>query len=479
MQKIFRRVLTIYIALYFISAVCPVFADVQMPKIFSSKMVLQRGMKVPVWGLAEKGEKITVALGGQKAETEAGQDGKWMVRLNEFQAGGPYTMIVSGKNRLVFDDVLFGDVWLCSGQSNMGFRLKSAENAETEIPQANFPKIRLATVPCTSKADPQDDVNMSPWTECTPESAANFTAVGYFFGKKIYQELNIPIGLINNSWGGATCEAYVNPKLLTENPDFAPMLDPDRIAKQKAQYRAGYLYNGMLLPIIPYGIKGVIWYQGCSNQGRAVQYRTLFKAMIKNWRDEWGQGDFPFYYVQLANFLKVQPNPSNSTWAELREAQTMALDLPKTGQAVIIDIGEAGDIHPKNKLDVGLRLAAIALHNDYGRDIVWASPMYQSMQINDNKIIVTFKEIGGGLAARGNDGVVKGFALAGADKIFYWADAKIDGNKVIVSCDKVAAPVAVRYAWSDNPVCNLYNKEGFPVCPFRSDNWKELSFGKK
>ncbi len=235
----------------------------------------------------------------------------------------------------------------------------------------------------------------------------------------------------------------------------------------------------MLLPIIPYGIKGVIWYQGCSNQGRAVQYRTLFKAMIKNWRDEWGQGDFPFYYVQLANFLKVQPNPSNSTWAELREAQTMALDLPKTGQAVIIDIGEAGDIHPKNKLDVGLRLAAIALHNDYGRDIVWASPMYQSMQINDNKIIVTFKEIGGGLAARGNDGVVKGFALAGADKIFYWADAKIDGNKVIVSCDKVAAPVAVRYAWSDNPVCNLYNKEGFPVCPFRSDNWKELSFGKK
>lgn len=462
-----------------LSICCQVFADVQMPKIFSSKMVLQREMKVPVWGWAEKDEKVTVAIGGQKAEATADQNGKWMVRLNEFQAGGPYTMIVTGKNRLVFDDVLFGDVWICSGQSNMGFRLKNAKNAATEIPTANFPKLRLATVPCTSKPDPQYDVNMRPWTECTPDSATNFTAVGYFFGKKIHQELNIPIGLINNSWGGATCEAYVNPKLLAENANFAPTLDPDRITKQKAQYRAGYLYNGMLLPIIPYGIKGVIWYQGCSNQGRAVQYRSLFKTMIKNWRDEWGQGDFPFYFVQLANFLKTVPEPTDSTWAELREAQTMALALPNTGQAIIIDIGDANDIHPTNKLDVGNRLAAIALHKDYGRDIVWASPMYQSMEIKGNKAIITFNGIGGGLVARSDDGIIKGFAIAGADKKFYWANAKIDGNKVSVTCDKVAVPVAVRYAWASNPVCNLYNKEGFPACPFRTDNWKELSAGKK
>ena len=454
-------------------------ADVKMPAVFNSNMVLQRDMNTPVWGWAAPGEAITVTIAEQTKKVTAAPNGDWSVRLDPVQAGGPYTLTVKGKNTLKFDNVLFGDVWICSGQSNMGFRLRSANNAEKEIAAANFPKIRLMTVNCVSKAVPQKDVSVVPWAECSPQNAGSFSAVGYFFGRKLYQELNIPIGLINNSWGGATCEAYIEKERLAEIPEFLPVLDQQRIEKQKPQYKAAHLYNAMVLPLVPYGIKGAIWYQGESNAGRAWQHGMLFPVMIQNWREIWGQGDFPFYFVQLANFMAVKEEPGESDWAELRETQSKTLSLRNTGEAVIIDIGEAKDIHPKNKQDVGSRLAAMALAKDYGKKVVWSGPRFQSLAINGNKAILSFDFVCSGLEARSLDGkkdvALKGFAIAGKDRKWYWADAKIDGDKVVVSSAKVANPVAVRYAWANNPVCNLYNKEGFPASPFRTDLWPGIT----
>jgi sialate O-acetylesterase len=347
-----------------------------------------------------------------------------------------------------------------------------------------------------------------------------FTAAGYFFGRELYRNLQVPIGLIHCSWGGSSCETWVKRSLLEADPQYRGLLDQwDRVCatydpeKAKAayqvqlakwkktveaakaagtaaprqprapgdprtgQHRPANLYNGMLLPVLPFAIRGVIWYQGETNAGRAYQYRSLFPLMIKNWRDDWKQGDFPFYFVQLANFRAVKPEPSDSDWAELREAQTMTLKVPHTGQAVIIDIGDAVDIHPKNKQDVGKRLALWALAKDYGRDVVYASPMYKSMTTKGSRVTISFDHACVGLTTKdGTD--AKGFAIAGADKKFFWADAKIVGDTVVASSPQVLQPVAVRYAWADNPVCNLYSKAGLPVCPFRSDDWPGITKGK-
>ncbi|MDO5582183.1 MAG: sialate O-acetylesterase [Planctomycetia bacterium] len=453
-----------------------VFADVKMPSIFASKMVLQRDMKIPVWGEAAPSEKITIDFADKKWTVIADEKGAWSVKLDPMSAGGPYKMTVKGKNTLVFEDILIGDVWICSGQSNMGFTLKRAKNAEEEIKNSDLPNVRLMTVSCTGDTAPQKDVRVNSWALCGPKTSPNFTAVGYFFGKNLYQDLKIPIGLINVSWGGATCEAFVNPKLLAEVPELAPLIEPARLQSiKKTQYKAGYLYNGMICPIKGYAIRGAIWYQGESNASRAFQHDLLFPIMVQNWREEWGQGDFPFYFVQLANYQKVSDQPAESSWAEIRESQDRALSsVRNSGQAVIIDIGEANDIHPTNKQDVGFRLAAIALAKEYGKKVVYSGPRIRSMKIVDNKAILSFDHVEGGLMIKG-DGPLKGFAVAGADRKFVWADAKIEGDTVVVSAKSVAAPVAVRYAWGSNPICNLFNKDGFPAAPFRTDHWPTIT----
>ncbi|MDD3587511.1 MAG: sialate O-acetylesterase [Thermoguttaceae bacterium] len=467
-QKVFWAVL----ALALIFCCQAVQAEVKMPAVFASHMVLQRDLDTPIWGWAAATETVTITVAGQTKKATAEADGKWFVRLDPVKAGGPYTMTVTGtKNKIVFDDVLFGDVWLCSGQSNMGFTVNRSVNAEKEIAAANFPNIRLLRIQTTSKALPQTDVQVTPWAACTPKNVPSFTAVGFYFGRKLYQELNIPIGLINCSWGGSTCEAWVNEKVLAGYPDLAPLVDPKQIDKTKPHKKATYLYNGMIVPIRPFGIKGVIWYQGESNAGRAAQHDIMFPVMIQNWRDEWQQGDFPFYFVQLANYMKIKDAPGDSAWAELRESQSRALACRNTGEAVTIDIGEANDIHPKNKQDVGLRLAAWALAKDYGKNVPYSGPRLRDMKIDGDKAVVSFDFVGTGLVAKGakpNEDV-KGFAMAGADRKFYWAKATVKGDTIVVSCPEVKRPWAVRYAWADNPICNLYNKEGFPACPFRTD----------
>jgi sialate O-acetylesterase len=345
-----------------------------------------------------------------------------------------------------------------------------------------------------------------------------FSAVGYFFGRDLHKELGVPVGLINTSWGGTPAESWTTRPTLEEDPEFVPIVErwnqarenypeqkkkheealakwKEEVQKAKAegkqpprqpspplferkQYEPASLYNGMIAPLIPYAIKGAIWYQGESNAGRAYQYRSLFSAMIRDWRREWGQGAFPFLFVQLANFMAREPEPADSAWAELREAQSVALRLPKAGQAVIIDIGEADNIHPKNKQDVGYRLALNALAIAYGRDIVYSGPTFKSMELEGDRIRLHFDHIGGGLEAKGG-GPLKGFAIAGEDGKFVWADAAIEGDAVVVRSAQVAHPVAVRYAWANNPECNLYNKEGLPASPFRTDTWPGVTEGKR
>jgi sialate O-acetylesterase len=523
----FARVMICLMVLVGVSlfAATAVQADVKLPSIFGDHMVLQQGQANPVWGWAEAGEAVTVTIGGQSKKATPDENGKWQVKLDPLPVGGPHELTVMGNNKIVLSDVLVGEVWLCSGQSNMQWSVSSSDDADLEIQAANFPKIRLITVPQVGTQEPQNDFQ-GQWQVCSPESVGDFSAVGYFFGRQLYQTLNVPIGLIDNAWGGSSCEAWVRRDLLQADPQFKPLLDrwvetestydhdkamADYREKVKAwqeksaearqegqpapprpraprnplagQHRPANLYCGVLHPIIGYGIRGAIWYQGESNASRAYQYRDLFPLMIQNWRDEWGQGDFPFYWVQLADFMQERADPSESAWAELREAQTMTMSrLPNTGEAVIIDLGEASDIHPKNKQDVAKRLARWAFACDYGMEIVHQSPQYKSMEVKDNKIVVTM-EVG-----EHPDGALDtfdvreplGFAIAGADKKFVSADAKIVGrDQVEVWSDAVAQPVAVRYAWADNPVCNLQNRAGLAATPFRTDDWPGVTVDAK
>ncbi len=621
--------------------------------LFTDNMVLQRDLKVPIWGWAQPGQTVSVSMNGRSATTRANAEGKWQVRLGPFSAGGPFTLTVQGEEIVTLTNVLVGDVWICSGQSNMEMGI-GAINAPEDIAQANYPHIRLYTVP--KKVALQAETNvMSAWQVCTPETVAaggwgGFTAVGYFFGRDLHRELDVPIGLIHTSWGGTIAEAWTSAKALKKMPDFAPAVEaieqmagkdaPDLHQLIEAWYQkndpgsaavpgwadadfkdgewqtmtlptqwetAGLaefdgivwfrkefelpaawagkdawlnlgpiddrdttyvngvavggldswldgrryrvpgqllksgrnviavrvldtggsggvygkpsdlklsldgdnsstpislagpwrylastplakttsqppgtasnnpnvvtvLYNGMIAPLVPFGIKGAIWYQGESNAGRGRQYRTLLPTMITDWRSRFGVGKFPFFIVQLANFMAPKPEPSESAWAEVREAQLMtAQKLPKTGLAVAIDIGEAKDIHPKNKQEVGRRLALSALAIAYGRDLEYAGPVYRSMKTKGNQVRLRFDHVGGGLVAKGG-APLQGFAIAGADNKFVWADAVIDGKNVVVSSPQIDKPVAVRYGWADNPVCNLYNQDGLPASPFRTDS---------
>jgi sialate O-acetylesterase len=477
-------------------------ADVKLPAVFGSHMVLQRDLADKVWGWAEPGEEVTVTIAGQTKTAKADGDGKWSLNLDPLKAGGPHTLAVKGKNTVTFDDVLVGEVWICSGQSNMQWEVGRSNDADLEALTAKYPKIRFISVPQVGTQEVKKDFK-GEWTACTPETVKSFSAVGYFFGRQLAQTLDVPIGLIDDAWGGSACEAWVRRDLLESDPKYAEMmakwkkLEADYPAN-KAKYdesvaaakadptlkptanpdgmmngnsRPGNIYNGVLKPTIGYGIRGAIWYQGESNAGRAYQYRDLFPLMIQSWRDEWKIGDFPFYWVQLADFMAEKPEPGDSAWAELREAQTLTLKLPKTGEAVIIDLGEAKDIHPTNKLDVAKRLARWALAKDYGISIPCQSPTYQSMEKQGNKVILTFDHADPGLKAFDVADPV-GFSIAGTDRKFVEAKAKIVGkNKVEVWSDEVSEPASVRYAWADNPVCNLYGIDGLPVTPFRTDDW--------
>jgi sialate O-acetylesterase len=465
-------------------------ADVSLNNMFGDHMVLQQGIKNKVWGKADPGEAVTVTLGSQTHSTTAAADGSWHVFLDPvMEYGGPHTLTVKGKNTVTFGDVLIGEVWVCSGQSNMAWSVNQANDPDLEKAAAKFPNIRFVSVPQVGTQEPQWSFN-GAWSTCTPETVGDFSAVGYFFGRQLHQTLGVPVGLIDNAWGGSAAEAWVKRDKLAAHPHLKAIHDrwvkmesadkPDD-KQMKSNQRPGNIHSGVLTPSIGYGIKGAIWYQGESNSGRAHQYRELFPFMITSWREEWGLGDFPFYWVQLADYKAEKGEPTESDWAELREAQTMTLQaVPNGGEAVIIDIGEGKDIHPKNKQDVAKRLARWALAETYKvPGIVCRSPRYKAMEKQGSKIVLSFDDLSGGWRPFDVAEPI-GFTIAGADKKFVSAKAAIakDG-RVEVWSDTVAEPVAVRYAWADNPVCNMYSAAGLPLTPFRTDDFPGVTVGKE
>ncbi|RZK23629.1 MAG: sialate O-acetylesterase [Hymenobacter sp.] len=456
-------------------------------------MVLQRDTPVPVWGWAAPGEQVAVAFRGKTYSATPTASGKWQVALPATPAGGPYTMTITGQNTLTIQDILVGDVWLASGQSNMELPLRDKNapalgaypmivNAEQEVADANFPQIRQFTVKKAVAYQPQTEPEGYGWQVCSPNTAGSFSAVGYFFARGLYQRYQVPIGLLSSPWGGTPAEAWVSAEALRQLPDFqdkvANLVAPAAPEKD-AQNTATVLYNGMIAPLLPVALKGVIWYQGESNVGRAAQYRTLFPALIRDWRQRFGQPEMPFLFVQLANFTKARQEPAESAWAELREAQTQALALPRTGMAVAIDIGEGADIHPSDKQDVGYRLALVARQVAYGdKRVVAAGPTFQSMTVRGSQVRVKFANVGSGLVLKTGNTTLSGFAVAGADHKFHWAAATLAGSDVVLTCAAVPAPVAVRYDWADNPNGNLYNRESLPAAPFRTDQWVADAVGK-
>ena len=629
-------------------------AKIELPAIFGDNMVLQQGQTIKIWGTASPGRMVTIQFNNQTKRALVSGEGNWRISLKPEPVGGPFVLNVLGLDTLNFKNIMVGEVWVCSGQSNMEWSVANSKNPNEEITHANYPNIRLITVKRALSNQPKTDFKTDGWVECSPNTIENFSAVGYYFGRTLYQNLDIPIGLIHTSWGGTPSEAWtssnslkklddfrqlaidVENDTLTEEvalkrhqqkvnewndlvakndiglnanttwkdvnydisdwksiqlpqhweeaglPDFnglvwfrkeieipeswknqdltvnlGPIDDVDvtwfngqkignmdrynqirkynissslvNISKNNISVRVldtggagGFwgkpeqmklystsgdsislagewyfqaslnladlpqmprsprnsnrstvLYNAMIAPLIPFAIKGAIWYQGESNAGRAFQYRTLFPTMINDWRTNWRQGDFPFIFVQLANYQQTKPEPVDDSWAELREAQLMTLSLPNTGMAVTIDIGEANDIHPKNKQDVGKRLALNALNKVYNKNVKYSGPMYKSMSIDGNKIRLKFEHTADGLVAKGEK--LTGFAIAGSDQKYVWAEAKIEGKNIIVSSPQITSPVAVRYAWATNPICNLYNSEGLPASPFRTEDWPGIT----
>ncbi|HUG80732.1 MAG TPA: sialate O-acetylesterase [Bryobacterales bacterium] len=483
-------------------------ADVRLPQILSAHMVLQREQPVRIWGWAEAGERVTVDFAGQRASTDANAEGKWQVFLNPMPAGGPYDMTVEGRNKIVLRDVLLGEVWIGSGQSNMVWPVGRSDNAEKEISSADFPRLRLFKVKLLVSGEPLEDVEGS-WQAATSESVADFSAIGYFFGRELHREMGVPFGIIQTAWGGTPAQSWTSREALAADPalqrvfdDWAQVLSAYPAAKEKHQaelkqweqqaaktasgagsaapwphapmgpehpHSPAGLYNAMIAPLTPFAIRGALWYQGESDgdSARGYLYRDLFPAMIEDWRRAWARGPFPFLFVQLANF---RPVPEKSEWPELREAQQMTLDLRNTGMAVTIDIGESEDIHPTNKQDVGHRLALAARAVAYGREVVHSGPVYRQMTIEGSGARLWFDSVGGGLTAHG--GELKDFVIAGPDRQFHAAQARIEGDTIVVSSAKVKTPLAVRYAWHADPKGNLFNRSELPASPFRTDDWR-------
>lgn len=451
-------------------------ATVRPAALFSDNAVLQQGIAVPVWGFADSGEKVTVKFLDQELSTVA-KDGKWMVRLAPLKAGGPFKMTIGGSNTVELSNVLVGEVWVCSGQSNMAFQLSRAANATEAIAAAADPMIRLFSVPRKPSWTPLDDIQAS-WVPCNPETAKDFTAVGYFFGRELRKALNVPVGLVHSSWGGTAAQSWMSPNGWKALPDYAQYVSDENAKKGAGPGHPSVLYDGMINPLIPYAIKGAIWYQGEANANSAYKYRALFPGMIKSWHDGWGEGSFPFLFVQLAPFAGAQKPLQENAWAELREAQLLTTrTCPNTGMAVITDVGDPTNIHPTQKEPVGARLALAARKIAYGESIVYSGPIYKGMKIEGGGITLYFDHVGGGLVAK--DGELKGFAVCGADRKFVEATAGIvGGNKVVVSSPSAPNPIAARYGWANCPVVNLWNKDGLPASPFRTDDFPMVTAKK-
>jgi sialate O-acetylesterase len=480
-----------------------------LPAVFSDHMVLQRGMPVPVWGTAVPGAEVFAKLAGQSASTKADEKGCWRIDLPALTAGGPFKLEVTAKgaNRS-FSDVLVGEVWLCSGQSNMDFTLASTAKRsfsgvtdwKNEVAAANHPQLRMFTAEWTLREQPQREV-AGKWSVCTPESAGDFSAVAYYFGLALHQELEVPVGLVTCAFGASTIESWVRAETLQAHPQFEGLLktfDTKRTAfrdNPKAfedygtqlakmnnngrapknpdpvqdQHNPFVLHNGMIAPIVPYALRGAIWYQGESNLNTRHLYPDLQKALIGDWRELWKNPGMPFYFVQLAAYKDPSKDPAGGGQiAEMREAQARSLAIPHTGMAVTIDVGDAKDVHPRNKRDVGKRLARLALCKTYGKSGVPNGPVFRDASIRGSRMHLSFDHAGGGLVSK--DGPLRGFAIAGADGKFTHADAIVKHDEVIVSSPDIARPACVRYAWADNPEgANLYSAAGFPAAPFRND----------
>jgi sialate O-acetylesterase len=477
----------------------------RLPHIFSDNMVLQQGMNVPVWGWGKNNETVTVTLGGTKASAIV-RDGKWIVKLHNLKSAEAETFsVTSGTESLQFTNVLVGEVWLCSGQSNMEWPLNKAFEPQNDIASATNTLIRLFVVPNVKSDVPRNDVD-GKWVVCSPDTASTFSAVGYYFGRDLQAARKCAVGLIQSDWGGTPVESWTSHEGLAkipagkevaetfskENQDYTTALadyekqlaESKRTENKKAPvaprapHKPSELFNGMIAPIIPYTIKGAIWYQGENNAGRAAQYRSLFPNMIRDWRRLWNE-DFTFCCVQLAPFKARTPQAGDSEWAELREAQLLATrQLPKVGMAVITDVGEERDIHPRKKGPVGQRLALAARAIAYSEKVPYSGPTFRNLKIAENKAILKFDNVGGGLMV--SDGALKSFALCGADHKWVWGIADIEGtDTVVVSSPNIESPVAVRFGWSDYPVVNLWNKDGLPASPFRTDNFPMITEGKK
>jgi sialate O-acetylesterase len=481
-------------------------AEVKLPALISDHMVLQQNQPIRIWGKADPGEAVTVSFRGRRATAKADSGGKWAVSLKPLKAAAPAEMTITGANKLRIQDVLVGEVWVGSGQSNMALSVGSAQNADEELANANFPMIRLFEVKHVVADTPQDDV-VGAWTLCTPETARKTSAAGYFFSRDLHRKLKAPVGFIHSSWGGTPAQAWTSRQALDAEPSLKFVKDawdktlasyPAAHARYEQQladwkklaaaakaegktapqqprppagpgspYTPAGLYNAMIAPLTPFAIRGVIWYQGEANANaeQAYPYRKLFRTMIEDWRRQWREGAFPFLFVQLPNF---QPN---QYWPVLRESQADVVSLRNTGMAVVIDVGEPTNIHPKNKQAVGQRLALAARAIAYREKIVYSGPIYRQAHIVDGQVRLSFDHVGGGLAARGG-AELTGFKIAGADGKFVPAQARIEGKTIVVKSAEVAAPAAVRYAWEGDPVCNLINKEGLPASPFRTDRWE-------
>lgn len=484
----------------------PASAAIRLPALFSHNAVLQQGQRLVVWGWSDPGEPVTVEFRG-RAATTAAPNGRWRVELPSPRAGGPDPLVIRGStDAIMLTNILVGEVWVCSGQSNMEWPLTRSANGQAAIEGSTHRNLRLFTVPKRKAEQPVDDVN-SRWELCRPETVANFSAVAYHFGRDLQAALGVPVGLIHTSWGGSPAEAWIREEHLAANPEFQrDILDtyPERkrrfdervaaweaeAAKARAEgrqpqgsrpwgdWRPSELFNGMIYPLIPYRIAGAIWYQGESNAGRADQYARLFPTLIDSWRADWDSGRFPFLAVQLAPWDKgrqrsledIAAQPGESDWAELREAQLLATQvLKKVGLAVITDLGDKDDIHPTRKGPVGARLALAARAIAYGERIPYSGPVFRRMTTSRGRAILSFRHTDGGLQAIG--GPLKGFQICGTNREWFWADAQIDGRRVIVSSPHVPEPAAVRYGWADYPIVNLFNGAGLPASPFRTDNF--------
>lgn len=505
----------------------------QLANVFSDNMVLQRDVAAPIWGTADPGEKVTVSFAGQTRSTVAGDDGRWRVALNPLVAQTmPQAMVVAseGRKSLTLRNILVGDVWLCAGQSNMAFMLEKDRRGETEIPQSGTPMIRMLLTAWQSSDTPLESVKRrDPWLESSPEISKRCTAVGYWFAKEIQKSTGIPVGLITAYKGGSPVEAWLPREALLASSGGQEVWDKYQEAlkvfpEKHAVYleemkswreevkglsfeernkvkrpRMPYgpldgnhpcgLYYGSIVPYQPMAIKGVLWYQaesnGCSPMRKAVNYESTFTNLIRSWRKAWAHNDLSFLFVQLPPFRAMSPEPEDSVWSRVRDAQTRTLALPHTGMAIITDAGNEKDIHPKDKKTVGDRLARWAKATVYGMDVVPSGPLFEKVEFRDGQAVITFKHVGKGLEVRDVSLVgghelskdkLQGFTICGADETFVWADAEIAApNQVTVSSPEVSAPVAVRYGWSSFPLCNLHNRDGLPASPFRTDAFVPVS----